>query len=69
MDLSERMSAVGPPRAQQDGLLDGQLVERQLYCRPALDVRPPVLLRLVDSVTRGPFCEVVLEGLNVGVKG
>ncbi len=56
---------LGPPCAQQDGLL----VAHQLQLRPALNVRSPVLLGPVDPVQRGPFREVVLEGLDVGVIG
>ncbi len=56
---------LGLPFAQQDGLL----VARQLQLRNALDLRSPVLLRLVDPVERGPFRAVVLEGVDMGVKG
>ncbi len=51
---------LGPACAQQDGLL----VAPQLQLRNALDVHSPVFFCLVDSVHRGPFCEVVLEGVN-----
>ena len=54
---------LGPPCAQQDGLL----VECQLQLRNALDVRSPVLLRLVDPVNGGPCRAGVLEGVDMGV--
>ena len=56
---------LGPPCAQQDGLL----VAQQLQLRTALNVRSPVLLRPVDSVQRGPCRAVVLEGVEMGVIG
>ena len=59
---------LGPPLAQKDCLLDGDLVERQLHLSDTLDVRSPELLRLVDSVQRGPFRAVVLEGVDMSVK-
>ncbi len=56
---------LGLPCAQQDGLL----VAHQLHLRTALDVRSPVLLRPIDAVQRGPFREVVLKNVDMGVKG
>ncbi len=56
------------PDAQQGCPFDGDLVERQLQLSDTLDVRSPVLLFPVDPVQRGPFCEVVLEGVEMGVK-
>ena len=54
---------LGPPCAQQDGLL----VKQQLSLRTALNVRSPVLLRTVDPVERGPCRAVVLEDVDMGV--